>query len=415
MKTIASSLRRRLTRFECLEPRLVLSGNVTAEVVNGHLHITGDNENNQIAIYGSGEAGTVIIQGGTEDGTGATRTQVNGQNLQTFTDVHRITANMGGGDDRVVVTNLTLNGALHVNLGDGNDRLIVRSNDVGQQDIQFVGDQTLAYGDVEIGGWFIVSGGPGNDVILTNNIVVNGSVHIAGGDGNDYLQMEGQLATHRVGQSVGINMGAGDDVVDLRRMTVERDVNILDRSANTRADVRLRSLQVQQDVRIDTSDAADVVHIQGTADARFTARNLVILTYGGNDRVSVVGATVQVLVIVTGDGDDVVTLVGNRVINTTNVNMGAGSDTLSITNHQSGHLRIQTGFGTGTVNRVRLDRLAISATARIDTGAGEDHITAVDSFFRDLAVFLEEGVDRLSFENVEMDRFQLVNNGGSTA
>jgi hypothetical protein len=409
----AHSLRRRRSSLEPLESRHVLSGFVEATVIDGNLRIVGDNADNHVAIYGGSQPGEVVVAGGTQDGSAAAETQINGKSTQTFNGVRSIFVDMRGGDDRVVATNLNLDGGFRADLGAGNDRFIMRGNFTDQQDIRFTGERFLEYGAVNIGGWLIANGNDGNDSFLTSNLVVHGSVLIGGGLGNDYVQMEGIWNTNRVGQSLVVDAGHGNDTTILRGFTVGGNVHVRDRFAPVRTDTRLISLQVAGEVRFDGSETTDHVRIQGGSEwyDRFTARSLVIITYGGNDNVAVTGATVNSLAILTGEGNDTVHIIGVRANNVTNVNLGNGGDTLNVRNLQSTHIRVQTGFAAADqLNRIVLDRVASTGTARIDAGPSEDLITALDSFYADLAIFLERGVDRLSFERVEMERFQLVNN-----
>jgi hypothetical protein len=62
-------------RFEPLEPRQLLAGNVTVELIDGDLIVTGDGLDNRIGVYGP--AGNLSMVEGENDGQG-NATSING-------------------------------------------------------------------------------------------------------------------------------------------------------------------------------------------------------------------------------------------------------------------------------------------------------------------------------------------------
>ena len=101
----------RALRFEHLEDKALLAGDVTVAVVHGALVITGDELGNQIAISSSQEPGEYLIQGldGTllhlaeEDGAGESELLVTGVR-------HGIHVDLGEGDDSVSLNNARVRG-----------------------------------------------------------------------------------------------------------------------------------------------------------------------------------------------------------------------------------------------------------------------------------------------------------------
>src|SRR4030095_3490840 len=75
-------------RFECLEPRHMLAGNVTAQIVNGDLIVTGDAADNRILVSSLGGPMQVT---GMNDSSG-NPTSVNGVPNGTF-DASGLTGN----------------------------------------------------------------------------------------------------------------------------------------------------------------------------------------------------------------------------------------------------------------------------------------------------------------------------------
>jgi hypothetical protein len=114
----SSNDKTRKARFESLENRNLMAGNVTAALVGGELSLTGDNSSNYLVVHQ----------------TGANRFQVQGINTNikfgsqtarsiTFSSVIDIGFNMRGGNDSVTVYNSSLAGSMGVDMGTGNDVL----------------------------------------------------------------------------------------------------------------------------------------------------------------------------------------------------------------------------------------------------------------------------------------------------
>lgn len=379
---------------------------VNAVVENGNLLITGDSAANQIAISSGQQAGQVVIQGATDTGTSSGNTRVNNQTGPvTLSGVTgNIIVNLGDGDDKVVLTNLNTTGLVELNLGAGNDQAIVRGTRPAHQDLKLNDDCELTHGTVNIGGALRINGQAGDDVITVNNAIVGGNLRVTGGNGNDTLLVRGQLASNRVGGSVFVDMGRGDDVVDIRGLRVTGGLNIQDRFAATRSTVFLAGVQVGQDVRVDTSDLNDTVKITNLPGARFTARNVVINTYDGNDYVLVNQAVASNLHANTGAGNDVVQLQNSVFRYGVLINIGNGADRVMVNNIKADVLRLNTGNGPDTVKIGNVDvRRAV-----IDTGNGPDNVEIIDSIFENLEVNLGRGKDRLKLTGVEVkDRFKV--------
>ncbi len=102
-------------RYESLEKREVLAGNVTAAIVGGNLVISGDDNHNNIEIVGTGVPGEFRVIG--LDLAGATL--INGAaGPATFRGVMGgILINARGGNDLVAAHSLTTFGDLNVQGG----------------------------------------------------------------------------------------------------------------------------------------------------------------------------------------------------------------------------------------------------------------------------------------------------------
>src|SRR5215210_3728665 len=112
-------------KFESLEKRNLLAGDVTASIHNGDLIIQGDDFANGITITAGATAGTLVITG---RNAGGSATNVNGTangpvNLSGFMDDLKIS--MKGGGDSVTITSLDVPGALKLKSGDGDDTITI--------------------------------------------------------------------------------------------------------------------------------------------------------------------------------------------------------------------------------------------------------------------------------------------------
>jgi hypothetical protein len=189
--------------FESLEERTVLAGNVTASVNGGFLVMIGDSGDNQIAITQSAAGG---VQLSSLDGT----THINGQ------------------AGPISLGSVTAGSVIA--MGNGND--VVRL-------------QGTAANTLNFGGYTTIDMGSGNDTVQFSNFHAN-SLAVFGGNGDD--QIVGQRDLANIGASTGIglnvstfeliNMGLGNDRVDLRNSTFA-NVFIMDAGlGNDAVDIR---------------------------------------------------------------------------------------------------------------------------------------------------------------------------------
>src|SRR5262249_36296766 len=107
----------RKCKFESLENRQMMAGDVFANVSAGILTIRGDNLSNGITITAGPNPNEVVVTGINVDGSG---TAVNGlvNTPVTLVNVTRdIKISMRRGNDTVNVNNLTVNGDLEIRTG----------------------------------------------------------------------------------------------------------------------------------------------------------------------------------------------------------------------------------------------------------------------------------------------------------
>jgi hypothetical protein len=281
----------RTLTFQSLEPRTMMTGNVTVQVVDGDLKITGDSKDNKVTVV------QAVTQGTVEPGrffvSGLNGTTINGGSGAYFTGVTRdVNISLGGGDDRLTV-----------------------GDNVSNQ--HFFAPRNLN----------INTGGGLNHVDL-KKITVTDNTKITGGSDRDFISITGSnfgpTQTTSLHGNLNISAGGGYDMLWIDTSAVKRDLTIdmgkgLDKEA----------------IDIDT---VDVGH------------NLTMTTFGGEDTVTIDALSVaHDLTINTGDAGDYVQLENSDIRGTIFGNFGGGDDLLKL---DSNHYHSAKWNGEGDVDSI---------------------------------------------------------------
>jgi hypothetical protein len=294
-------------RFESLEKREVMAGNVTAAIVGGSLVISGDDNSNNIEVVGTGVPGEYRIIG--HDLVGATL--INGAvgPLTIRGVTGGILINARGGNDRVSAHSLTTFGDLSIQGGAGVDYLTV-------------GDQT-GMSATRVGVNVVIADledGHTAAYMFCTVVGINATIDLADGRNVFTISTANSLPA-RVGGDVTIRGSADGNVFSLE----------------------CRNLQVSGDL----ARAEDDFLWLGGINASGTIN---VYTYAGNDRVVVTdvraGAinidTSNLSGLATTEDHDSVYL--NRCrIGATFVMTGAGYDAVEVYNHHLGNVVLLTG------------------------------------------------------------------------
>jgi len=181
-------------RFEALEPRLLLAGDVSAVVVGGNLLITGDGAANEIVIDQDGLAANEFRLR-----SGADATTVNGEDEVIVGGVTGdVRANLRGGDDVLEIVDAVVGGDLLVH---------------GRR-----GDDTVAVSGCDVGGKIVVREGEGAGVVDLTGSEAGGDVHLFAGGGG----VTATVSQLRTGGDFGFCGGGGEDSLDVNEMEVGR-------------------------------------------------------------------------------------------------------------------------------------------------------------------------------------------------
>jgi len=381
------NLRRGQRVFESLEPRRLLAGNVTAQVVNGDLYIVGDAAANVIEVLGTGIDGQMLIRPAEASVASAAMypvrvgpnrelipldpdtlqpislapTSINGaaggQMISGITGDVRVY--MGDGRDLVAITNVFVHGDLIIDTGAQSDGVVLGAfpfiADLGNAGFSVFSDS----GSIGVEGSLQINLGAGDDRQTANAVYVIGDVLVAAGSGNDRPEFLRASAAN-----MSFAMADGDDRLLLRGNTTTGALTVvLGEGAN---DIQIigstivGGLGVVGDGSIDQlrvslsriesglvavmGEANDYIEfgqsvIAGTttvvggagADKLFlelsTAEVFSVDLGGGNDQFLVSVAALDGLYAQLGDGDDWLDVVGSLIPRCSAIG-GAGSDSL---------------------------------------------------------------------------------------
>jgi hypothetical protein len=306
----SSALRR--GKFESLEQRQLLAGNVLVNVVNGNLRIEGDADANKIMIASGTEAGTFVVTG--LDGT----TLGDATDPVTVSDVRNIRVGLGEGDDLVAIVGANVGGNVSIRTGLGDDRVFIGTGDGAAElagvlpaDVSVsvrghVGISTdggldqVAVDDASVA-WLSVDAGEDNDVVSLGStaplggaaarLVVRHGLHVNLGAGNDQLNVD-QVSTRGGLVARG---GRGDDTIDASLTKAAAMVVLGDGGVDT---VTLADLDVRH-LGVHTGEGIDSVDIR---DSVFTS--LGVSLGAGSDTLTTGGLEAKVAILDGGVGED---------------------------------------------------------------------------------------------------------------
>lgn len=324
-------------RFESLEAKQMLAGDVTVAVVGGSLNIVGDELGNQVALTSGETPGSYVIRG--LDGTRVTLAgaeappAAEGDPPATLVveGVHRnVRIAMGDGDDTVVIDDAAFRGSMRVALGEGADRLAIGVSpdrpDGPPVEPPITDEAPPAEPpSVVIRGGLTVAAGAGDDTVVANDASIGRHLAIASGDGADEVRLGQRLAAPpsadadapsteepnrlgpglRVGGGAVVNLGAGEDTfvaasVGSRFLRVNGGVDA--------DEIRLQRVRAQAiSLFAGPGEAGDTV---GVEDSR--ARRMTLRSGAGDDTVRVVDSAFGLLAVGLGAGDDTLGVNGLR-------------------------------------------------------------------------------------------------------
>ncbi|MDZ4657125.1 MAG: hypothetical protein SH868_06050 [Bythopirellula sp.] len=380
-----NALQKRL-RIECLEEKIALAANLTVDVIDGDLVITGDAEPNSFLLektFNELDGQFRIVNRGPLGDT------INGDTNQEYfvSGVTRdIVINLGEGDDKARIYGFPLiDGSLDLNVprdlvinaDGGNDQIylgITEDFDFGTtfsgpvnvgRDLTInggAGDEIVWTTDINVGddltlvdtqgsidyqnlfGFEFLSGdrsyvadnysvvtGSGNDVVGVVDTVVGGNVSLSLGGGDDL----GVVLVSEIGGGVAMSLGAGFNEAQIEQLTVGGGVGVVGSGTNN---IFVAGVTANT-VTVVTGSANDSVQFFSV-----TAGMATIATFGGADSVSLTDSAFDLLMVHLGAGSDELTLQNVDVSVLALLIGGGGTDTFNDLGDNDLNLLLDLGF-----------------------------------------------------------------------
>lgn len=319
------SLRR--GRFEALEQRHLLAGDVLVNVVGGNLVIEGDELDNKIMITSGEEAGTFVVTG--LDGTTVHEEGATPGSEVAVTDVRSALVSLGDGNDLVAVVGAAFDGHLGINTGAGDDRALVGTGGDAPELVGLLPEDL----SVEVAWLLHINTDGGNDLVSVDD-ATGGFIGIHAGEDDDMVSLgstaplEGEATARLTSHGLVVNLSAGNDELTFDQVGV-RGVII----ANG-------------------GEGDDTVNASALTSAVFA-----VLGDGGNDMVTLADLDVYHLGIHTGDGDDNVDI-RDSVFTSLGVSLGDGTDTLTTAALEARIAVLSGGEGEDTLEVVSANNFA---------------------------------------------------------
>jgi hypothetical protein len=328
------SNRRRGLRFESLESRRMMAGNVTATKIGGDLVIVGDELGNSVRVYQQGASTYEVVGRITEL---AADTLVNGQDTSSAgVSFNGITGSIRmdthGGLDRIWIgqsNSIGISGALVINTGSGNDQVYLALNS-----------------PLVTGTEILVDLGDGDDFLYEQRIIAGTTLDISAGGGNDSLSLSSTF-THR---DLAIRGGAGFDVISMQLPVVRNAMWIDGGSEGDRILVSIAT--VSNDAAILGGSGADFIHVgsllsdanvlvhcgsdYGVLDiANNTIKGSLVIVAEGQSQITVTQCDIRRLELATSQLADQIEL-KSSVMQELFASLGWGDDYLAVHSSQVG-------------------------------------------------------------------------------
>ncbi|MCI0359955.1 MAG: hypothetical protein L0211_15870 [Planctomycetaceae bacterium] len=302
----------RTLRFESLEDRYALAGNVVVALTEGRLTILGDDQANGVNIVYDVATQKHIVSG---RDMGGSATQVNGGAASVeFTGVKHVQVWLSAGDDCLdfgATDQLytTIAQKLVIDMGSGNDTVELgrAGNNAG------AADPVLHRLYVNKG--IYVDLGPGDDDLEVANLKTNKSLIVKAGDGNDEVTFATEFTpTGAPGTmmfpvlikgNLHVHLGMGDDTLTLLHAAVGQNVKINDPAGVSI--ISIADVVGNEKININTGNANDMVILDYVR-----ADDLSVKTAGGEDEVKIEHSRFKRINVQLGGGQDDLTIRTSR-------------------------------------------------------------------------------------------------------
>ncbi len=393
----SNRLRERFLKFEPLESRAMLAGNVQAFVSGGTLFLRGDSDDNEITIEQSASRTFTVSS---RDGS----TTINGESELTFTRVrkdvniamgsgddvvellgseddplwvvNRLRVNTGNGDDQVLMSDVR---ALRLNIDTGSGNDTVNIGDSGNTGGAWVtkestiytggGDDTLDISNSTFNRVLVADMGGGTDETSVQGSVFKKTSHLRGNSGDDTLSRQDNRGRLRISSYSSMNNSvttpapvtpqANNDTATLAR-SASTTINVATNdTAGSGSTLNLTSIVITQQptsgtVTVNNNGTVTYTNSGGTATSdsfRYTIKNQT----GATTSPALVSITITSTFAAIADAASITenatpnTATGNVLTNDVN---GVGTKTVSAVNGAAASVGVTINgqFGTFRIN-----------------------------------------------------------------
>lgn len=318
-------------RFEALEGRLMLNGDVTVKVNRfGDLSIHGDASGNGVAITQNANGTYDIV--GIDAGATPKPTTINGKAFVTVTVRRNVTIDLASGPNLLAIggdtTTVAVPGQLTIRTGAGNDQVQLSGVDIklgtvistgkGNDQVRLYTVSTKKSADVRMGA--------GADAVFVESANFLKNFRVRGGTGDDLVAVG---ADSMVGRDTSIRTGSGKDTVAVLGLTTGNHFGL---HTGTSADTVTMAPQSMVTSKSDPDDAvtasldsfATAHAAKFSADGNFTAAKNQFLSSTATVDTPL---TAKVAGVHLGFGDDNLAMTDND-IGRSGIGGGLGKDTL---------------------------------------------------------------------------------------
>jgi hypothetical protein len=319
---------------ERLENRQMLAGNVVASLDGETLVILGDEADQGVVLTYDSTAQKYRVIGRDAGGGPTTVNDLDTSqpgNVVEFSGVKQVAVNLAGGNDKFEVgspqaVDTVISKWLWIGMGDGDDEVVLgrAGNAAGGADPVATSLRTGKSVQVFLGA--------GNDKLQIANADIGLWLNIFAEDGNDEVtfatsftpagQTEPTLFPVRVRGRSAINLGNGDDLLEVHNAIFHGDLRILDPAGVSTLD--LHNVHVSKKLDIDTGGSEDEIVIDFVQAKQFT-----LDTNSGIDDVNITNARFKTMTIKLGDARDQLLLRNVRVSWITRLDGGVGGSALT--------------------------------------------------------------------------------------
>jgi hypothetical protein len=343
----------RRLKFEPLETRALLAGNVTASVTAGELDITGHAAGNAIQVWQTGPT-TWKVQG--------IATTVNGShNTFIATGITGdIDANLPDANSFIRVFNGVVPGSLKIDVGRNNTVSINKVTTGASLDVSTVENSvTITVSNAVVGGDLGIDTGNGVNAVSVNAVAVTEDVNIDTGNNKNVVA----IVNADVSEDINLSGGNGLQVFSIRKVSVEADINIATEVGSHVFTVA--NANVVEDLNISTGDGPTTINVNTVV----IGEDINIDTGNEPATIAVVNAQLgEAVNISDGSGNDIVSLANVTAPDGLDITTGGGTDAVSLYNVNVGSSEMKVDVGPGNYDSLAVVNCTAGTEEFSDTG-----------------------------------------------